>query len=133
MCGNMGAVKRLTICCVVLSAILEGYTGIFLSFYHGWFNALENCTSPLSSRKDKCILEMVPINGPPAFTTIRFIDSRLAVLLEFFAQGLIHQGGKSNSPAVLAMIYLAAQFGAAWYLLVLEGMRRGNRGTILSQ
>jgi hypothetical protein len=70
----------------------------------------------------------------PSITGIAFIDDLINILLEFFSQGL-----RSNPDvkgidleALLAFVYLAAQFSGAWYIIALEGLRQGNRGTILS-
>ncbi|KAF4956030.1 hypothetical protein FSARC_11699 [Fusarium sarcochroum] len=62
------------------------------------------------------------------------VDSMINLLLEFFSQGLKkHPETKDmDLEALLAFVYLATQFGGAWYLMALEGLRLGNRGTVLS-
>ncbi|KAK9791696.1 hypothetical protein SCARD494_07485 [Seiridium cardinale] len=126
--------KLLSITLILSCALLGGYASIFLSFHHGFFDALRICTSSVSTSKRECTLNMPHVAHIPSYTKIPSIDSRLAILFEFFAQGLMSQGSDNglDVQAILAMSYLAAQFGGAWYLLVLEGLRKGNAGTVLS-
>jgi hypothetical protein len=66
-------------------------------------------------------------------TGFESVDGAVNLLLEFFSQGLRknpHVRGM-DLEALLAFVYLAAQFGGAWYIIALEGLRFGNKGTIL--
>jgi hypothetical protein len=112
-------------------ALLGGYASMWTSYRYGYLDALRNCVSSLPH--GECILDM-----SNAFiqriTGVDAIDDLINILLEFFSQGL-----RSNPDlegidleALLAFVYLAAQFGGAWYLIALEGLRKGNKGTILS-
>lgn len=65
-------------------------------------------------------------------TGVEHVDSLIRILLAFFAQGVQRCGEGIDVEATLAFAYLAAQFGAAWYVIALEGLRRGNKGTKLS-
>ena len=62
------------------------------------------------------------------------VDAMINLLLEFFSQGLRKSPDAEGMDleALVAFVYLAAQFGGAWYLIALEGLRFGNKGTILS-
>ncbi|KAK6065986.1 hypothetical protein SCUP515_10929 [Seiridium cupressi] len=132
---KMPASKLLPITLILSCALLGGYASIFLSFHHGFFDALQICTSSVSTSKRECTLNMPHVAHIPSYTKIPPIDSRLTILFEFFAQGLMSQGSEDglDVQAIVAMSYLAAQFGGAWYLLALEGLRKGNAGTVLSQ
>ncbi|KAF3008389.1 hypothetical protein E8E13_000243 [Curvularia kusanoi] len=112
-------------------ALLGGYTSMFTSYQYGYLDALRNCVSSLPSKA--CILDM---SGAvtPSITGVNAIDDLLNILFQFFSQGLRtdpHVEG-TDLEALLAFVYLAAQFGGAWYIIALEGLRRGNKGSILS-
>jgi hypothetical protein len=122
---------KVVICLIAGCALLGGYASMWTSYRYGYLDALRNCVSSLPH--GECILDM-----SNAFiqriTGVDAIDDLINILLEFFSQGL-----RSNPDlegidleALLAFVYLAAQFGGAWYLIALEGLRKGNKGTILS-
>jgi hypothetical protein len=129
----MSASKLIAIVCIVLCGALGGYASIFRAIHYGFFDALRTCTSAVDAVREQCILPRA--THIPAYTSTHSMDSRLAVLFEFFAQGLTYKPGAAESKlaALLTLGYLAAQLGGAWYLIVLEGMRKGNAGGILSQ
>ncbi|OBS22952.1 hypothetical protein FPOA_09273 [Fusarium poae] len=80
----------------------------------------------------KCILDMTDSVSRP-ITGFESVDGAVNLLLEFFSQGLRknpHVRGM-DLEALLAFVYLAAQFGGAWYIIALEGLRFGNKGTSL--
>ncbi|RGP78291.1 hypothetical protein FLONG3_3606 [Fusarium longipes] len=110
-------------------AVLGGYTSMFTSHWHGFFDALRMC----NAGAEKCVLDMTDSVSRP-ITGFETIDGTVNLLLEFFSQGLRKnpevQG--MDLEALVAFVYLAAQFGGAWYLIALEGLRFGNKGTILS-
>lgn len=109
---------------------------MFTSYHHGFFDALRVCIAEPASPSRQCVLDMSDSVGSLSnqYTGIIHIDSLIQVLLEFFSQGLRSDPNLNgiDMEALLAFGYLAAQFGAAWYLMALEGLRVGNRGTILS-
>ncbi|GKU22770.1 unnamed protein product [Fusarium langsethiae] len=80
-----------------------------------------------------CILDMTDSVSRP-ITGIESVDAAVNLLLEFFSQGLRknHEVKGMDLEALIAFVYLAAQFGGAWYIIALEGLRFGNKGTILS-
>ncbi|KAF5003171.1 hypothetical protein FDECE_10239 [Fusarium decemcellulare] len=127
---------KITICLILSCALLGGYASIFTSYYHGFFDAVRVCVAESASFSGRCVLDMS--DSVASFSTrhtgIAQVDSLIQVLLEFFSQGLRSDPamGGVDIEALLAFGYLAAQFGAAWYLMALEGLRLGSRGTILS-
>lgn len=62
------------------------------------------------------------------FTWIGPIDKQLRTLVAFFAPVV----DPANVEINLFCIFGVGQFGAAWALLMLEGMRRGNNGLAVS-
>lgn len=112
-------------------ALLGGYASMWTSYRYGYLDALRNCVSSLPH--GECVLDM-----SDAFiqriTGVDAIDDLINILLEFFSQGLGSNPDLKgiDLEALLAFVYLAAQFGGAWYLIALEGLRRGNKRTILS-
>jgi len=112
-------------------ALLGGYASMWTSYCYGYLDALHNCVSSLPD--GECILDMSD-SSIQRITGVDAVDDLINILLEFFSQGL-----RSNPDikgidleALLAFVYLAAQFGGAWYLIALEGLRRGNERTALS-
>lgn len=112
-------------------ALLGGYASMWTSYSYGYLDALRNCVSTFPD--GECILDMSD-SSIQRITGVDAVDDLINILLEFFSQGL-----RSNPDikgidleALLAFVYLAAQFGGAWYLIALEGLRRGNERTALS-
>lgn len=60
------------------------------------------------------------------YTGIAAVDKQLVILVTFFARAV---DGSTSGFASWAM----SQFGAAWYVMVLEGLRLGNQGRIVSR
>ncbi|KAG5659841.1 hypothetical protein KAF25_002400 [Fusarium avenaceum] len=118
---------------VLSCALLGGYASMGTSHMHGFFDALKVCITDRSSSTNLCPLDMSD-SIARSITGHETVDSLINLLLEFFANGLKkHPDSKGmDLEALLAFVYLAAQFGGAWYLIALEGLRFGNRGTILS-
>ncbi|KAL6915015.1 hypothetical protein ACHAP8_009365 [Fusarium lateritium] len=110
-------------------ALLGGYASMFTSHSHGFFDALRVC----NTGSEKCILDMTDSVSRP-ITGLESVDEAVNLLLEFFSQGLRKNPDVKGMDleALLAFVYLAAQFGGAWYIIALEGLRFGNKGTILS-
>jgi hypothetical protein len=108
---------------------LGGYASMFTSHWHGFFDALRVC----NAGAEKCILDMTDSVSRP-IAGFETLDSMLNLLLEFFSQGLRKSPEVKgvDLEALIAFVYLAAQFGGAWFLIALEGLRFGNKGTILS-
>ncbi|KAM0205679.1 hypothetical protein ACHAQD_009947 [Fusarium lateritium] len=123
-----------SIIALILScALLGGYASMATSHIHGLFDALKICITDQSLPANSCILDMSG-SISQSITGYESIDSLINLLLEFFSQGLKKDPDSKgmDHEALLAFVYLAAQFGGAWYLIALEGLRFGNRGTILS-
>ena len=62
------------------------------------------------------------------YTNVGWLDRQLTILVAFFAPVVDEQQG------ALSMFsrFGTGQFGAAWTLMVMEGLRMGNRGRIVS-
>ncbi|KAM0348222.1 hypothetical protein ACHAPZ_011087 [Fusarium culmorum] len=110
-------------------ALLGGYASMFTSHSHGFFDTLRVCNTDAEA----CILNMTDSVSRP-ITCIESVDAAMNLLLEFFSQGLQKNPDIKGMDleALIAFVYLAAQFGGAWYIIALEGLRFGNKGTILS-
>ncbi|KAM0354902.1 hypothetical protein ACHAPU_000739 [Fusarium lateritium] len=125
--------SKIIIALILSCALLGGYASVFTAFLHGFFDALKACVSTESGLSESCPLDMSD-SIFRKITGYESIDSLINLLLEFFSHGLKkHPEIKSiDLEALLAFVYLAAHFGGVWYLIALEGLRFGNRGTILS-
>ncbi|RBR21872.1 uncharacterized protein FIESC28_04715 [Fusarium coffeatum] len=110
-------------------ALLGGYTSMFTSYKHGFFDAIRVC----NAGEKACVLDMTD-SVSRRITGSEQVVAMINLLLEFFSQGLRKSPDAEGMDleALVAFVYLAAQFGGAWYLVALEGLRFGNRGTILS-
>jgi hypothetical protein len=62
------------------------------------------------------------------YTGVAVIDRQLSTLVTFFAP--VVQGG--NEALNLFSLFGLGQFGGAWTLLVMESLRRGNKGKVVS-
>lgn len=109
---------------------------MFTSFRDGFFDALGNCVYPSASAKTSktCILDVPHASQMPKFTHTPFIDTQIALLVEFFAQALSNPSPsrRYDAETIVATICWTAQYGALWSLISLEGLRRENRRTVLS-
>jgi hypothetical protein len=110
-------------------ALLGGYTSMFTSHQDAFFDAIRVCNAGAIS----CVLDMTD-SVSRRITGFEQVDALINLLLEFFSQGLRKSPDADGMDleALVAFVYLAAQFGGAWYLIALEGLRVGNKGTILS-
>jgi hypothetical protein len=125
---------------IATCGLVGGYAGMFTARRDGFFDAVKACITPdkaSGATPLKCLLDMshaqgITHTGP--FTHIEPIDSLLGVLLEFFAQGLKSDPDRDgiHLESLLAGSYTVTQFGAAWMLMAMEGLRKGNLGTVLS-
>lgn len=62
------------------------------------------------------------------YTGIAPIDRQLTVLVTFFAPVL----NSKNGAVTLFSLFGLGQFGASWTLMMMESMRQGNKGRIVS-
>jgi len=126
--------SKLIISLVLGCALLGGYASMYTSFRHGYFDALRACTAQAPPFRDEpCVLDMSD-SITKSLTGVPAIDDPINMLFEFFSQGLRKNPDVKglDLEALLAFVYLAMQFGGAWFIIALEGMRLGNKGTILS-
>lgn len=126
MGSSTGLSRNIAITLIISCALVGGYAGMYLSYTSGFFQAIGHCTSHASGRP--CVLP-IPESRRLVYTNIPFVDERIAVLIEFFAFGL---NGPNSVAMTLASAYLVGQFGVAWYIMALEGLRKGNASTALA-
>ena len=123
----------LTIALMASFALAGLYGSMITAHLHGFFDAVKACVRDPSP--DACVLDMThsPYSSPRPYTGVPFVDGEIALLLEFFAQGVrgSEEGRAVDLDALLAFTYMCAQFGGAWYLIAMEGLRRGSSGTVL--
>jgi hypothetical protein len=62
------------------------------------------------------------------YTGVAAVDRQMSILVTFF--GPVVQVG--YEPLHLFSLFGLGQFGGAWTLLVMESLRRGNRGKVVS-
>lgn len=101
-----------------------------LAYRDGIFDALRSC---VEGNKCKLLRSHTTINH--SYTGFEKVDNLVALLLEFFAMGLTSATAPNEVDweALLAMMYMAAPFGGLWTLMVMEGKRRKNIGSILER
>lgn len=121
--------KTLTIALMLSFALIGAYGSMITAILHGFLDALRACVT--GGPEGSCILDMSRSIPPKAYTGVPLIDAEIGLLLEFFAQGVMSSSDAFDLEAFLAVSYLAAQFGGAWFLVALEGLRRGSSGTVL--
>lgn len=100
-------------------------------FYGTWILLMNNGTGKqMADLRDHGPHHLPGTNMPlrMVYTGIGAIDNQLTVLAIFFWQVIC--GGMPNGS--LQAFHLAGQFGAAWTIVVLEGLRQGNRGRFVS-
>lgn len=86
-------------------------------------------TADLASGRT-AILRGAPEPFRTAYTGVGPIDRHLSVLVGFFAS-LLHDPG-AGWEASAFFLWVLGQAGAAWTLLLLESLRAGNRGRLVS-
>lgn len=64
------------------------------------------------------------------YTGLGFLDNQLAVLVTFFAP--VVDLGVGREALSLFSLYGLGQFGGVWTLMVMESLRVGNRGLVVS-
>jgi hypothetical protein len=62
------------------------------------------------------------------YTGVKFMDQQLTVLVTFFAPVL----DTNHTALTLFTIAGFGQFGAVWTLMMMESMRMGNKGKVVS-
>lgn len=123
---------------ILFCGLVGGYAAMFVAYRDGFFHAVKMCVTARSLPgfpSEQCDLDMSHSPGVlrNSLTGIEPVDSLGRVLLEFFAQGLRKGPGIDgiDLQSLLTVVYVGAQFGGAWLLMALEGLRRGNRRSIL--
>ena len=111
-----------------MALLLLSVAGIYTTWYLLYFNGT---ASFLHEIRDAAGNAMLPTKDAPlrqVFTGHRAIDYQLTVLTLFFWQ--LVDG--SSPHASLHAFHFAGQIVAGWGLLMMEGMRAGNRWRVVS-
>ncbi|KAG4030298.1 hypothetical protein MFRU_012g00410 [Monilinia fructicola] len=116
-----------TITLIVLPIL--SFIGIFGTFIIGSRNGtFEHIVSLVRQETPAAVFPDAKYLLLKDYTGIKGIDKQLAVLVTFFAPVC----DSRNSALRLNSIYGFGQFGAAWTLLVMESLRSGNKGRVVS-
>ena len=113
----------------LLQASLLALSG--LGAYLTWGLALNNGTITMMEHIRDFGPHILPGTVAPlkqSYTGIEAVDYQLTVLVTFFWP--LVDGGMPH--ASLGVFRFASQFVAGWGLVVMEGMRNGNRGRLIS-
>lgn len=100
-------------------------------FYGTWVLLMNNGTGEQMAKLRDHAPHWLPGTQEPlrkVYTGIGAVDHQLTVLAVFFWE--VVDGGMPNGS--LQVFHLAGQFGAAWTIVVLEGLRKGNRDKVIS-
>ena len=118
--------KALTVVIISACGSLGVYGTLVTGSQNGLFNAISHSLGPTAR-------EPFSLGGPAplrtAFTGIDAIDRQLSILVAFFT---IAVDGPRSWDVTLSQWYLLGQFCAGFSLLVLEGLRQGNQGKLVS-
>lgn len=96
---------------------------MFLSSRNGTFDALY---AVVAQTEPKIPGTHIPVSQK--YTGIEAVDRHLMFLVMFFTPVV---DGKSEA-VMLFCGFACGQFGAAWLLIMLEGLRKGNLGKVVS-
>ena len=102
-----------------------------LGAYLTWGLALSNGTITMMEYTRNVEPQVLPGTDSPlkqSYIGIQAVDNQLTVLVLFFWQ--LVDGSMPN--ASLSTFRFASQFVPGWGLVVIEGMRSGNKGKIIS-
>lgn len=118
--------RAATVAVLAACSIFGAYGTFGAGIQNGLFDSITKSSG--CGVKDKYLL------GGPApykttYTGFAAVDSPLTTMIAFFTYII---DGPKTWDVVLVYWYLMAQFCAGWTLLSLEGLRKGNRGRIVS-
>ena len=100
-------------------------------YYGTWYLLLNNGTTDYMAHIRDVGPRLLPGTKEPVrtvYTGVPAIDYQLTVLALFFWENV----DGSNPAASLFCFYFATQVACGWGLLMIEGLRYGNRGTLIS-
>ena len=101
------------------------------AFYATWYILLHNGTTDHMAHTPVIGPRLLPGTNEPlrtVYTGVRAIDHQLTVLILFFWENI----DGSNPSGSLFGFHFAAQNVCGWGLLMIEGLRHGNRWTVIS-
>jgi hypothetical protein len=113
--------RTVTLLLLPILSIAGAFTTLVLAGCNGTFHIVENAIkiSRLPGTYDPLLT---------AYTGIGFLDYQLTILVAFFAPVV----DLKNSDLVLSSTFGLGQFGAGWTLMMMESLRSGNKGRIIS-
>lgn len=118
--------RALVLASLAACGIIGGYSTMVAGSKNGFFEAIGACSRGTTGEP------YIP-GGPAPFKTnytgISAVDNQLLVLVTFFATLI---DGEKSWAVRLSLWYLMVQLWAGWSLLSLEGLRKGNRGRVVS-
>lgn len=127
--SNTGIARSITIIVLLACSAFGAYATLGTASRNGLFAALTKAAGPDVRAKSK------HFPGGPApykttYTGIAAIDDHLLLLISFFT--IILDTTTKTQDVSWVSRYLLTQFLAGWVLLSVEGLRRGNKGRIVS-
>jgi hypothetical protein len=111
---------------IIGCAVLGTYGTLITGGTNGLFETITFTTGQFATKP------YIPAGPQPirtTFTGVYPIDRQLLVLVSFFTFII---DGPQTWDVRLSYWFLMAHFSAGWCLVSLEGLRRGNRGKLLS-
>ncbi|KAI9055105.1 hypothetical protein LZ554_000070 [Drepanopeziza brunnea f. sp. 'monogermtubi'] len=117
------SLRTIVLLALPLLSLLGGYGTWALASSNGTF---ENIFALIASKDPKFPGTEDPLVD--TYTTIPWLDRQLTILVTFFAPVVYRETGALT----LLSRYGTGQFGGAWTLIVMEGMRVGNRWRAVS-
>ncbi|KAM3068861.1 hypothetical protein ACMFMG_011023 [Clarireedia jacksonii] len=117
------SLRTITLILLPLLSIIGAFGTMVLGAHNGTFDHISTLAaqdSPIFPGSNVLLLK--------EYTGVGAIDTQLAVLVTFFAPVV----DSRNSALYLFAIFGLGQFGAAWTLLVMESLRSGNKGRLVS-
>ena len=120
--------RAATITILATCAAFGAYGTFGAGFKNGLFDSIARSVGHEVEVKDK-YFPGGPAPYKTTYTGIEAIDGQLVTLIAFFTYII---DGPKTWDAVLVYWYLMSQFCAGWTLLSLEGLRKGNKGHVVS-
>lgn len=131
------ASRSIAVVLILSCALLGGYASLGLVAQSGFMKAVGECVRISYGRAGpdaKCLVNRAHEFSRMNLTGVYELDHPFALLVEFFALGAANQNtdGRPDVQALVTSGYMATLFFGAWYLMALEGLRKRNRGGLLS-
>lgn len=128
MPSSTTAARFLTIALLAGCSAFGAYATLGTASRNGLLAALRKAAGPAVKAKSK-YFPGGPAPYKTTYTGIAAVDDALVVLITFFTVILSEANPQDVSWVTR---YLTTQFLAGWVLIYVEGLRRGNKGRIVS-